>query len=761
MPRNKSITSCKVSLMARDMARGISCIAKIISIHYNKVMCELLSPAGNIESLNAAVNAGCDAVYLGIKSFNARMRTTNFAFNQLQAATDALHNRGKKIYVTVNTVIIESELERLYRLLHYLDRIGVDAIIVQDFATIRMAKEFFPNLELHASTQMNVESVAAVKLLQSNGVKRAVLARELSLSEITKIKQETSAALEVFVHGALCISESGLCQFSSYLGGKSANRGQCTQACRRLYSAQHSEGVKTLYYFSPRDLCLIEKIPDLIAAGVDSFKIEGRMKSAEYVGAVTKAYRYVIDNYKNDKAGSIETAKRILSQDFARDKTTYFFDCTDCTSPSVEKSTMNPSQAGGTGIYMGHVTQTKVLRPNSAAKEASSHNKNDTSGDNTLMATVSSDNYDPVTGDTVRIHHKDDTGRVSHKITLTKVIDDKYFFDTDPSTKKGDDVYLLQIKSTSKHNPNILPHDLKKYNEQPRDEILPIMDLTVIQDKYLKPFPAGIYVKVSSLRDMFIAQSLNPVRVLLEWNSDTKKEVLSKKMVLPFSKRQIFIALDPFCTPSDEDELSRDIDSLIEDGYTLFVANNLAHLAILKNAATSHRVGEKPLSLTIIAGQYLYTFNRWAASMLENCDVLGFTSPLENSKKNLMATFERSIRNRVLLTVFSYPTLFRIRMSLGDDYDFTYFCDKEGEEFRLARTPDGSFVTSELPFSILDKITELNKDGFSRFLIDFSKTQVTKNQLKNITASMQKGLPLPDSNRYNFQKGFFIQRDNK
>src|SRR5574344_2916860 len=191
----------------------------------------------------------------------------------------------------VNIVCEENETERLYRLLAYLDKVRPDGLIVQDFAVIRMPQQFFPGLELHASTQMNVESAAGVNLLSREGLKRVVLARELGLEEIKKIKASTNAQLEMFVHGALCVSESGLCLFSSFLGGKSATRGMCTQACRRLYTAEMNGGIEQGYYFSPCDLELIDKVPDLMAAGVDSFKIEGRMKSADYVGAVTAAYQ--------------------------------------------------------------------------------------------------------------------------------------------------------------------------------------------------------------------------------------------------------------------------------------------------------------------------------------------------------------------------------------------------------------------------------------------------------------------------------------
>ena len=383
-------------------------------------MVELLAPAGNVESLDAAIGEGADAVYLGLKSFNARLRTSNFAWNQFEAAVESLHRQNKKIYVTVNTVCEERETERLYRFLSYLNEVGPDALIVQDYAVMRMAQEFFPNMELHASTQMNVESSSAVKLLQNSGVKRVVLARELGLEEIKTIKSETNADLEVFVHGALCVSESGLCLFSSFLGGKSANRGMCTQACRRYYSAEVPGGIKQGYYFSPCDLELIQQIPDLIDAGVNSFKIEGRMKSAEYVGSVVSAYRYVIDHYKEDKKGAIAAGKRMLASDFARTKTSYWygFKTLEDGVNNVAEKILNPDQAGGTGIYLGKIAGVKPASKELqiAIQEASGATDADGQPLKIQMAYLKGGSYDPDPGDSIRLHKKDDSGRVSHKI---------------------------------------------------------------------------------------------------------------------------------------------------------------------------------------------------------------------------------------------------------------------------------------------------------------------------------------------------------
>ena len=712
-------------------------------------MVELLAPAGNIESLDAAIGEGADAVYLGLKSFNARMRTTNFAWNQFEAAVESLHRQNKKVYVTVNTVCEERETERLYRFLSYLNEVGPDALIVQDYAIMRMAKEFFPNMELHASTQMNVESSAAVRLLQNNGVKRVVLARELGLNEIRKIKEETGADLEVFVHGALCVSESGLCLFSSFLGGKSANRGMCAQACRRLYTAEVPGGIKQGYYFSPCDFELIDYIPALIDAGVNSFKIEGRMKSAEYVGSVVAAYRYVIDHYKEDKKGALATGKRILASDFARSKTTYWYGF-ETSEKGVEKAgeaILNPDQAGGTGLYLGKIAATKPAEKGliEAIKAAASP---DTPPEQLRiqMCCLKGGTYDPDPGDSIRIHRKDDSGRASHKIRTVEFDEKtgKRWIDIPAGFTNEDEVYLLQYKANTKRYQHVLPNDIGRYRKQPKDEMLPILDVTPVAPKELAFFPDGLYIQVSSVPDLFAVQGMNPVRVILEYNSETSYDLLNHKTVLPFSKKQIFISLDPFCSSSQEDKLSQELETLIADGYVNFVVNNLAHIQMLKGK-----------QVNIVAGPYLYTFNRWAVSWLENQDIGAFIMPYENSRRNLEATWEQNVRSRVLIPVFAYPALFRMRFKLPSDYDFTYFEDKEEKVFKVNSTADGSFVMPEEPFSIADKVSFINSSGFKKILIDFSKTKVTRSQIKAITNSMIKSQPLQGISRFNWKDGFY------
>ncbi len=721
-------------------------------------MVELLAPAGNPEALDAAIGEGADAVYLGLKSFNARLRSSNFAWNQFEGAVQSLHRMGKKIYVTVNTVCEEHETERLYRFLNYLNRIKPDGLIVQDFGVIRMCQEFAPDLELHASTQMNVESAAAANLLCREGVKRVVVARELGLEEIKSIKQNTTAELEMFVHGALCVSESGLCLFSSYLGGKSANRGMCTQACRRLYEAELPGAMNTGYYFSPCDLQLIEHIPELIEAGVDSFKIEGRMKSAEYVGAVTAAYRFVIDHYREDKKGAIAEGKRILSTDFARSKTDYWYGFSS-NEEGVSKAgakILNPSQAGGTGIYLGKLN---MLRPaTDEERETSLEGRPEFKSEEERraafiqMAVLKGGSYVPDPGDSIRLHKKDDSGRESHKVRVVNT-DEKgnTWIDVPLGFTQGDSVYLLQTKSMSKRYKRVLPVDLSKCRKQPGPEKIPFLDLTPLSKNELAWFPEGLYVEVSTVSDAHAVQILHPVRVIIELNNESLYDLLNKdddseKPLLPFSKKMTILALDPFMPEGSSVSVSKNLDALVEKGYTTYIVNNLAHINMLRGKKNVH----------MIAGPYLYSFNKWAISFLENQNIMALQTPIENSQRNLEETLaSRQERSRVLVSVYGYPVLFRMRFKLPENYDFTYFSDRESMGFKVNSTPDGSFVMPEFPFSITDKMESLKNKGFTHLLIDFSKTKVSKSELRTMIGIMQSKQVIPDSSRFNWKDGFY------
>ncbi len=264
---------------------------------------ELLAPAGNYDAFLAAVENGADAVYLGGKLLNARQFARNFDDEDLQKAIDYAHVRGVRILLTLNTLVLDEEMQEAVEYAIKAYEMGVDAFIVQDMGLASNLKRLMPQIPLHASTQMTTYNPEGVKALEKAGFERVVLARELDIKEISEICKNTALEIEVFIHGALCISYSGQCLMSSLIGGRSGNRGKCAQPCRMHYSmSKDGNNIKSSYLLSPKDICHIDHLADLINAGVASFKIEGRMKSPEYVAAVVSTYRKYLDQLEQERA---------------------------------------------------------------------------------------------------------------------------------------------------------------------------------------------------------------------------------------------------------------------------------------------------------------------------------------------------------------------------------------------------------------------------------------------------------------------------
>ncbi len=288
----------------------------------NKI--ELLAPAGSMESLYAAVSAGADAVYLSGKKYGARAFAANFDDEELVEAINYCHLYDVRVYVTVNTLIYEREMDDFIKYVEFLYRSGVDAVIMQDLGAMDLVRQKFPNLEIHASTQMNIHSLESVKLLEGLGIKRAVLSRELSINDISHIKKNSNIELEIFIQGALCVSFSGCCLMSSLIGGRSGNRGSCAQCCRMKYDlVKDSKNVDSGYLLSTKDLFTVNNIDKLIDIGVTSLKIEGRMKRPEYVYTAVSLYRRAIDSYIN--TGKIDISesdiielKKIFNREFTK-----------------------------------------------------------------------------------------------------------------------------------------------------------------------------------------------------------------------------------------------------------------------------------------------------------------------------------------------------------------------------------------------------------------------------------------------------------
>ncbi|WP_020619576.1 U32 family peptidase [Paenibacillus daejeonensis] len=320
---------------------------------------ELLAPAGDWDCMRAAVANGADAVFFGVEKFNARARANNFRSDELAEIMAFLHSYGVKGFLTFNILVFEDELEDAKRLVASCIDAGVDAVIVQDLGLVRMIREMSPDFPIHGSTQMTITSPEAVEFTKPFDMERVVLGRENNLKQIKKIGEQAKLPMEVFVHGALCVSYSGQCLTSEMWGGRSANRGECAQACRLPYDLMVDGEQKPMgdvaYLLSPKDLAAIDIVPELIEAGVTSFKIEGRLKTPEYVANVVSKYRAAIDRYfAGDRSKPSEEDVRELQQSFSRGFTHGFLDGTN------NKLLVDGTFPKSRGVYMGRVE--RVLR---------------------------------------------------------------------------------------------------------------------------------------------------------------------------------------------------------------------------------------------------------------------------------------------------------------------------------------------------------------------------------------------------------------
>jgi len=576
-----------------------------------------------------------------------------------------------------------------------------------------MARDCFPSLALHASTQMNVESSKGCHLLSREGFKRAVLARELTLEEIRTVRQNTSMELEVFVHGALCVSASGVCLFSSYLGGKSANRGACTQACRRLYESETKKG----YFFSPDDLQLIDYIPDLVEMGIESFKIEGRMKSAEYVGTVVSAYRYLIDNFRGDRERATVKAKSMLQADFARRKTTFFV---GSDSPHY----IHPDQAGGTGIHLGRIKDINVI------------------DDERWVLMGSFDGL--AEGDSVRIHRSDDSGRITSKIRGIKNQVNGMLLKMEGDWRQTDDVYLIQTASMARRYKPVMPHSLDRYRAFPSRDQAPKPEFPLPSKKDTSTLPAGYYALVGKVADLHAVLAAAPQKAMILFDKLNAEALRKNEQTIPYKRDRLVLWLDPFYPESDVAWLEPELDYWISKGIRCVVANNLGHLGYLRGK-----------DMDVIAGPWLYAFNRWAAGFLFEQGIKYLIPPLEISKQNLMRIMEAFPPATLMPITFSYPQLFRIRGDLSARYDSGSFQDRDGAVYRLNGRRDYSVVVPERPFSILDRVNFLRKERIDKFILDLSNANPARGMFRDVAKAASEGLVLSDASRFNWKDGFY------
>ena len=480
----------------------------------NKI--ELLAPSGNIEAFMAAVSAGADAVYIGLKDFSARAKAKNFSYKQLNEICSYAHKKNIKIFVAFNTLVKNSEIKSVLNSLEQISLAQADAIIVQDLGVAYLSKKYFPNIKLHASTQLTIHNTYGAIQAKLMGFERAVLARELSFDEIKTIKSNSNIELEIFCHGALCFCVSGLCLFSSFIGGYSGNRGHCTQPCRRLWTVDDKSG----YFLSPKDFQLADYIKQIKDIGITSLKIEGRLKSADYVSKTVKAYRLLIDSDEKNYEQNLKQAKDILSVDYARQKTSFNFNI-------KSEDIFEPQKSKNIGLYLGSV-------------------ENKTNNNFTLIT-----KQNLFSGDIIRIvNTKKDTSCVLKIENLIKEQDSYKINFKDLYIENDFKVYKIADRDQQKYKDMELCKDINNKNEYTKTKCNKCFNHLTFKN-FNKPLLPNLFLRVNNIKWIPLLKDINAAIVikLSKDNIFSIKNYVSQKNIkdLYFELPQYIITLPPRC----------------------------------------------------------------------------------------------------------------------------------------------------------------------------------------------------------------------
>ena len=679
---------------------------------------ELLLPVGNTESFYAAVEGGADAVYLGLRSFNARGRATNFFPNQLQSLLKEANQLNIKVYLTLNTLIKNNELLKLLDILYLLSQTKISSIIIQDWGVYYFLKKYFPNLPIYASTQIGIHNSVGVNFADSLGFERIILARELTLYELEKISRKTNIELEIFAHGALCYSFSGECLFSSFLGGMSANRGLCRQPCRRIYHMPEKSG----YFFSLKDNQLIDFLPEILKLNISGLKIEGRMRSAEYVYQVARAYRMAIDDPQK-----IGTAKEILKYDFGREKTAYFL------GRDIKNAiTKNPY----IGIFIGEIAQ----------------NTPDSFSFKTLHKLKIMDRLRilPETGsDAKAIKIKEmwkNEKRCSH-IEIgeqVKIQTDKI------KVEKGDKVFLIGLAEIKFKNKFVLQGKrlkLQLSSEKKKNILGKIGSRKILKREEL-------FVRIDSLKWLgkiffdkidFLILNLSKS----EWTElDFRKNFLRKNL------HKIIIQLPKFIPEDDLIFFQQLVETCFREGITDFMLNHLYQKLLLPDSTR----------ITLCTSENVYALNDVTIQFLKEEFIKFNIYAFENDHQNLIAGKDR----KGIVPLFFVPELFYSRMPVFLNSEDTSLLQQLPDTPRQAKAhsfidkslkykkvvKDGiTIIVPEIPVSILQHKNKLFKEGFRRFLIDFSHQHPSQKTFNRILKKYQTSSSEYPSTIFNFKDG--------
>ena len=681
---------------------------------------ELLAPAGSLEILKGVIESGADAVYVGGSMFGARAYANNFTEEELLEAIDFAHLRGVKVYLTVNTLIKNSEFSKLYDYLLVYYKRGLDAVIVQDIGVVKAIHEYFPSMEIHTSTQMTVTGADGVRFLSQFGVTRVVMAREVSLAEMKRIHEETGMELEAFVHGALCYSYSGQCLFSSILGGRSGNRGRCAQPCRLPYTV---EGKKDEYILSLKDMCGIKVLDKLHDAGVYSLKIEGRMKQLEYACGVVKYYRSYIDSMKPVSDADYDRIKALGNRCGFTDR--YYFDhngsdmvtyvkpnfVSNAAEPSPEKRKLSiegelvlrEGEPGSLTVKRGDVTYKASIEPVSAALKAPLDKK----------AAIDRINK---TGDT-DFEFSHIKAQIGENVfvpngALNKLRRDAISGLCDKLLKK---YYRNDARYVDMSGLTALPKHVVK-SDAAHDEA--VNDYTTICSCMTRS-QLDTLISYECFDVFYLDFDMYDRKTLIQQFADDVKSLTKRNKIVYLMLPTIFRAdsSDYFVS------IAKELDKVSFEG---FVVKNYEELYLTENLFTGKKV---------ILDHNMYTFNDVSKSAFFEHGVSGDTVPLELNSREIM--HRNNIGSQMI--VYGYYPLMTTANCVHKN---TKGCDKKQKLIYLKDRYNKSFavcnnckecyntIYNSLPTMLIKNISKLKEAGIRSFRYSF--TIETPKQIKAV-----------------------------
>ncbi len=691
---------------------------------------ELLAPAGNMESFAAAVEAGADAVYVGAPGFNARNIGKALSLEEISGMIHYCRNNGRRLYLAANSLLRENELPQVIRTLAQLERLEPHGLIIQDLGLLQIIKKYFPALPVHASTLMAAHNADSVQTLYKLGCERVVLARELSLDEIEQIARNSQAELEVFIHGAMCYSYSGLCLFSSYFGGKSGLRGKCVQPCRRAYScgsgsrykAGKNNGGRKEYLFSMNDLSGLEAVRRLGGLGIASLKIEGRLRSAHYVSSVVRAYRMVIDADADELAGAMQEADGLIKGSMSRKTASGYF--------QKAEGLITPHHSGNIGLFLGKLELSRQSGDWYAVRLKAALNL----GDRIRLHDGRSGERFSLTLNNLQINNRDVKGgrpgeRAFLRLPAGKVpagrIFDLYKVD---SGSKGPGKHILKdidLAAEKRH----LAAILKKRGQELRRITGQVCPAGETDNSRKRAGKSGggrmeIWLRIDSLKTLQGRLPFQPDRVVLNISEQIVGQVGLAKRLLGTRFKKAVWALPPIIQGRERLKIAKQLKILLRNGCRSF---QIAHLSQYRLFA-----GKK----VSLFGDY--TLNLLNSQAVQTAAGLGLEAAqisVENDEKNIqqmLAGHKRNTSIKTGITVYGRPALYTSRLYAGHFQPGKTISSPQNEHFTLQKRAGLVQVFPAAPFSLLPYQRQLKNAGVDYGVIDLTGTKAGKKELLEI-----------------------------